>query len=516
MSGRLETRDDASVIQCLDPRSLDETAVVPCTPVDAVPGMVEAAREAGRAWGARSLRERKDAIQALRGAFLARAPEVVRLLAEECGRPAGEAWTAEIAANNGLFGWWLGHIDDLLAPDRVDISPLEYPGKRGLVCMEPLGVIGLIMPWNFPVALPLRAMVPALLAGNGVVFKPSEHTARLGALLGELCDAHLPTGLVQVVQGGGAQGAAVVSGGVDRVFFTGSVATGKKVHRLAAEHFLPTSLELGGKDAAVVLPDADPARAAAGLVWAAFGFAGQNCAAIERAYVHESLFDTVLQDIVTRTKALRPLTDVGPLVTPAQLEIVKRHIADAVEKGATIQAGGEAAGPGWYHQPTVLTGVTNDMLVMREESFGPILPLRSYTDLDAVIDEVNGTAYGLTTSVWTRDARAGEALAARFDCGVVTVNNHAFTGALPSASWGGTKNTGHGVTNSRFSLYEMVRPRTVVVDTQSGDKEMWWYPYNDALVSAASGLTELTRPGGSKLQGIRGALTGLLNRWKAT
>jgi acyl-CoA reductase-like NAD-dependent aldehyde dehydrogenase len=371
------------------------------------------------------------------------------------------------------------------------------------------------MPWNFPVALPLRAMVPGLLAGNGIVFKPSEHTARLGAFLGALCAEHLPTDLVQVVQGGAAQGAAVAASDVNRVFFTGSVATGKKVHRLAAEHFKPTSLELGGKDAAVVLPDADPSRAAAGLVWAAFGFAGQNCAAIERAYIHSSIFDEVRAQVIERARALRPMLDVGPLVTPEQLETVKRHVADATEKGATIEVGGAADGPGWYHQPTVLTNVHDDMLLMREESFGPLLPLQPYDDLDTVVEAVNNTDYGLTTSIWSRDIQAAEAMAGRFDCGVVTVNNPAFTGALPSASWGGTKQTGHGVTNSRFALYEMVRPRTVVVDTTSGDKEMWWYPYNDALVSAVRGLTELTRPGGAKLQGIRGALTGLLNRWKA-
>ena len=515
MSGRLQTLDGRAVIQCLDPRTLEETATVSCTPVDEVAARVAAAREAAQGWAAQPLRARKEALQALRGAFLARADDVVALLAEECGRPAGEAWTAEVAANNGLFGWWLSHIDDLLAPDRVDISPLEYPGKRGLVRLEPVGVLGLIMPWNFPVALPLRAMVPGLLAGNGIVLKPSEHTPRLGALLGELCAKHLPSGLVQVVQGGGEQGAAVVASSVDRVLFTGSVATGKKVHVLAAEHFKPTSLELGGKDAAVVLPDADPARAAAGIVWAAFGFAGQNCAAIERAYIHTSLFEEVRAQIVERAEALRPLLDVGPLVTAEQLEIVKRHIADAVDKGATVETGGEAEGPGWYHQPTVLTGVAETMLVMREETFGPVLPLQPYEDLEAVIEEVNGSDYGLTTSLWTRDLSAAEGLAGRFDCGVVTVNNHAFTGALPSAPWGGTKHTGHGVTNSRFSLYEMVRPRTLVVDSASGDKEMWWYPYNEALVSAARGLTELTRPGGAKLQGIRGALTGLLNRWKA-
>ncbi len=516
MSGRIEQLESGEVIRCIDPRSGAETVTLPCTPIDQLPAIVSRARVAGRAWAALPLPERRAALGRLRAAFLGRAGDVVQLLAEECGRPAGEAWTSEVAANNGLFGWWIDNIDDLLCPDRLSLSPQEYPKKRGLVRLEPLGVIGLIMPWNFPVALPLRSMVPALLAGNAIVLKPSEHSPRLGALLGELCAATLPADLVQIVQGGAPQGAALIDAGIDRIIFTGSVRTGRKVGQMAAERLIPASLELGGKDAALVLPDADPDRVAAGVAWAAFGFAGQNCAAIERCYVHASIYPAVLEKLVARAKALRPLVDLGPLVTEAQLQIVRQHLEDAVAKGARVECGGQAPGPGWFHQATVLSQVTEDMTLMQEETFGPLLPVLPYTDLDAVIDRVNGTDYGLTTSIWTRDLAAAEAMAGRFECGVVTINNHAFTGALPAASWGGVKNTGHGVTNSRFALYEMVRPRTVVTDAMGGDREMWWYPYNDALVDAASGLVELSRAGGSKLQGVRTALSGLLNRWKVS
>jgi acyl-CoA reductase-like NAD-dependent aldehyde dehydrogenase len=515
MSGHIAGRPDGEVIECLDPRSGASTGVVRVTPPDAVGPAVAACRVAAHAWRARPLRDRRDAIAALRATFLAGADEAVALLAAECGRPAAEAWTAEITANDGLFRWWLDHIDDLMAPERLALSPIEYPGKRAVLHLEPVGVIGLILPWNFPLALALRSLVPALLAGNGVVMKPSEHTARLGEWLGARCAEVLPSGLVQVVQGGAAQGQALATSDLDALRFTGSVATGRAVARLAEPRGVRVSLELGGKDAAVVLADADLDRAAAGVVWAAFAFAGQNCAAVERCYVHESVHDAFVERVVARTRALRPLVDVGPLVTPTQLETVTAHLAAAVAGGATVAAGGGEPGPGWFHPPTVLTDVRDDMDLMQHETFGPLLPIARFSDLDRVIDRVNGTPFGLTTSLWTRDIVRGERLARRLSCGVVTLNNHAFTGALPGAAWTGVGDSGGGVTNSRHSLYEMVRPRTVVTDTQSGDRELWWFPYNDALVQAASGLVEFSRPGGRRLQGIRTALSGLLHRWKA-
>jgi acyl-CoA reductase-like NAD-dependent aldehyde dehydrogenase len=517
LSASIRRDDTGEHIQSIDPRDLSERgAKIRCTAVSEVPALVAGARAAQREWEELGLKRRKWAVADLHQAFLENAQKIADLLAEECGRPAGEAWTAEIVANNGLFSYWLGHIDDLLTAFPLSLSPLDYPRKSGVVRLEPKGVLGLITPWNLPVAIPLRMLVPALLAGNAVVWKPSEHTARLSAFLHELIDKHLPKGVVTLLQGGGAVGEALVRDQIDGIFFTGSVRTGKRISAIAGERMIPASLELGGKDAAVVLADAPLERTVNGVVWAAFGFAGQNCAAIERCYVHRSIYDRFVNMAVEATRALRPLQDIGPLVTEAQLDIVRRQVAEAVAGGAKIRCGGGAPGPGWYHEPTVLTDVRDDMAVMREETFGPVLPIVPFDDIDAVIERANASAYGLTASVWTSNLIHGEALAGSFATGVVTINNHAFTGALPDGAWTGVKDSGHGVTNSRFALYEMTRPRTVVVDALSGPHEMWWYPYNDALIDATRGLIELTRKGGDRLQGVRGALSGLLNRWKAT
>ncbi|MCK6502265.1 aldehyde dehydrogenase family protein [Myxococcota bacterium] len=515
MAGVLQQDPDGStVIACLDPRSGQQVATVPVTPVDQVGAAVARARAAQPDWHGLGLARRKVLVEALRQAFLAAAPRVVSLLAEECGRPGGEAWTSEVVANNDLFAWWLGQIDDLLTADPISLNPVNYPRKGGRVQLEPVGVVGLITPWNLPVAIPLRCLVPALLAGNTVAWKPSEHSPRTGALLHELCRQVLPPGVVELVQGDGAQGQALVTAGVDAVVFTGSVRTGRRVAALCGERLVPCSLELGGKDAAVVLADADLERAVEGIVWAAFGLAGQNCAAVERCFVDAALYERFVDAVVARTRKLRPLLDVGPLITPAQLEIVKAHVAEAVDRGAVVRCGGGAPGPGWYHEPTVLTGVQDDMLVMAEETFGPVLPIVPFDDLEQALARVDGTPYGLTTSIWTRDLALGEALGLGLRCGVVTVNNHAFTGALPMAAWGGPKDTGGGVTSSRFALYHLTRPRTVVLDALGQPHEMWWFPYNEALERLSGGLVELARRGGARLPGARAALSGFIARWK--
>ena len=502
-----------STIPAIDPRTGETTDQFPVTAVGDVAAAAQSVRRVQAEWFDHTLERRKDAVHALHQGFLSQAETIADALAKDCGRPSGEAWTAEIVANHELFGWWLKNIDDLLTATPVDLNPINYPGKTGRVRLDPKGVIALITPWNLPVAIPLRAIIPAVLAGNGVLWKPSEHTPRVSAVLQALFDRCLPQGLVHMITGAGEQGAAVVAAGVDTVFFTGSVVTGRKVQVQAAEQGISCALELGGKDAAVVMADANLDRAAHGITWAAFGFAGQNCAAVERCYVHSSVFDDFVARVKANTERLREGIDVGPLVTEHQLETVKRHVADAVGKGATVVAGGTASGIGFYHSPTVLTDVSDDAIVMREETFGPVLPISRFDDAEDLSALVNGTDFGLTTSIWTQDTDLGEALAEQFDCGVVTINNHSFSGALASAAWGGTKDTGHGVTNSRFALYEMTRPRTIIVD-RSKQREMWWYPYNEALGQVTQGLVELSRSGGNRLAALGQVVAGLMRRWK--
>ncbi len=483
----------------------------------ALPDIVARARTAGAAFAELSLDSRKATIRKLGAALLARANDIGQTLHEELGKPLGEAWTSEIVTTGELFEYWLGAIDDLLTPMDVALNPLNYPGKQVWLELDPIGVVALIMPWNYPFNLPLRTIVPALLAGDAVVFKPSEHAPRTGALLAEVLTASLPKDLVITVQGDGRVGEALIAAHPDKIVFTGSVAAGKRVALQAATMLIPCSLELGSKDAAIVLADANLERAVAGIVWGAFHNAGQDCASVERCYVHRSVYDSFVERVAAAARALRLGEDVGPLVNQAALEKVHGQVTEAVAAGARLRAGGDPKGPGYFYPATVLTDVPAGAAVMVEETFGPVLPIVAFDTVDEAIAAANATPYGLCGSVWGKDLVAAEAVARRIRCGVIFVNNCCFTGPMGGAAWTGRGESGYGVTGSRFGLEGLTQVRTVCIDRTRQKREMWWYPYNQALVSMARGLVELSRGGATLPQRARGvplAVTGLLNRWK--
>ena len=458
-----------------------------------VPEVVTNARAAQPAWGALSADERARRIAPLKDRVLDRAEAIARVVREEVGKPEVEALLGEVLPSADVVKFWTSNIADLLDPEEVDIDAIAYPGKEGVIEREARGVVAVIMPWNFPFALPLRTIVPALLAGNAVVFKPSEVSPKSGALVAEVLAGLVPEGVFGVVQGAGDVGAALCEADVDLVVFTGSVATGRKVAHACAEKLIPCSLELGGKDAAIVLADADLERAANGVVWGAMMNAGQNCASVERVYVVRSVGEAFTKKVCEVVASLRPGVDVGPLATPAQRAIVARHVDAAKAAGAKVLSGGAGKDEGETREypPTVVSVEDDETPLMRDETFGPVLPIALVDDAEEAIRRANASRYGLTASLWTRDRKKARVLARRLRAGVVTINNHGFTGALPNAPWSGHGETGWGITGSTLALDTLTRPRLVLLDRSRGKRELWWYPYTPALRNVAVAMATL-------------------------
>ncbi len=471
------------------------------------------ARAAQKKWAAQSDQQRAACLRQVRNAFGNAAEDIVAVLSEEIGRPEAESWFAEIVANMELFDFWIKNTSGLLKPERLKLSPINYPGKKGWIEYVPQGVIGLVTPWNFPVAIPLRAIVPGLLAGNAIVWKPSEWSCKTAEKIMAIFSPHLPEGLLQVCHGLAEAGQAVVEQ-TDYVIFTGSVATGKKVGIRCAELGKKSSLELGGKDAAYVAADANLDRAVAGLVWGAFNNCGQNCASVERIYVHDALYEDFITRFETAVEAMHTQSypQMGPLVNQTQATIVASQLQQAVEHGAQIASGG--GGDGQAVEATMLLRVNHEMAVMEEESFGPVAPIVAVSSNEEAIEKINHSKYGLTCSLWTADYEWARQVHHKIETGVVTVNNHGFTAAIPGAPWVGVGDSGSGVTNSHIALHEMVRPRVYLEDRNKAERELWWYPYTDNAVALARLLVQTLLPGGKKPGLYLRLLKLMKNRWQ--
>ncbi|HVO11762.1 MAG TPA: aldehyde dehydrogenase family protein [Vicinamibacteria bacterium] len=447
---------------------------------------IAAAQAAFPAWSRTRFGERALLLDRLRQAVVDEADDVARLVEREQGKPAAEACAAEILPSLEALKHLAAHAEELLRDDVLEAQQLLLAHKEARLVYAPIGVVLVITPWNYPWGLTLPVVAAALVAGNTVVLKPAPATTVVGLRLGQVAQkAGLPPGTVNVVAVDDTVAAGLVGDPrLGKIVFTGSVATGKRVMAAAADNLTPVVLELGGKDPAIVCHDADLDRAARGVVWGAFLNCGQTCAAVERVYVERPVAEALLERIVAETRRLRvgdPAggeVEVGPLTVERQRRLVQDHVRDALAKGARALTGGAPGeGPGFFYPPTVLAGVDHSMTVMREETFGPVLPVMAVDSLDEAIRLANDSPYGLTASGWTRSEATAQRLQRELVAGVVTINDHASSFGEPTAPWGGTRLSGIGRTHGLLGLREMVQPRYVSLDRGRGP-ELWWYPYD--------------------------------------
>jgi succinate-semialdehyde dehydrogenase/glutarate-semialdehyde dehydrogenase len=447
-----------------------------------VRAVVGRARAAQPAWEALGFDGRRRYMDKALKVLLARQEEFIDVIVRETGRSRTETIMMEIFPSCDSLAYYSKRAKKILADQKVPLHLLK--NKKMWLTYRPLGVIGIITPWNGPFILSLNPTVQALMAGNTVVLKPSEVTPFSGKLVAELFrDVGLPENVVNVVEGDGETGAALVDSGVDKISFTGSVRTGRKIGEACGRSLTPCTLELGGKDPMIVCADADLVRAANGAVFGAMMNSGQFCSSTERVYVVESVADDFIRRVVDKVKTLKLGTsgdfDLGPIIWPNQLEIIERHVQDAVARGAKVLTGGKRAHETGklFYEPTVLVDVTHDMALMREETFGPILPIVRVRDENEALRLANDCIYGLAANVWTKDDDKAVRLAKRIDAGAVCVNDSAITYGVTEAPFGGRKASGVGQVNGDAGLKSYCFAQPIVLDRFGTKEEQVWYPY---------------------------------------
>jgi acyl-CoA reductase-like NAD-dependent aldehyde dehydrogenase len=482
----VETAVDRKVLVSFNPADGSPLGELPIATAEDVRGAVARAKLAQPEWNSRGVRARLKIISRFQQLLVARKQQVAEAITREAGKPTVEALLSEVLVVLDTARFLIDNAYRILRSERLPHGNLIMKSKRGKLHHDPYGVVGIIAPWNYPFSIPATEALAALAAGNAVVLKPSELTPLVALELQKLLhEAGVPENVFQIVIGEGPTGAALIDSPIDKLVFTGSVATGKRVGEAAAKKLLPVLLELGGKDPMLVFDDVDIDVAAAGAVWAAFMNAGQTCLSLERCYVQRGIYEKFINACAEKARQLHvgngmeEGVDVGPMISERQLKIVERQVEDALKHGARLVCGGKRLsqfGPHFY-EPTVVADVTPGMLLTCEETFGPVLPIAPFdTEADAIL-LANDSEFGLAASVWTNDRARGQRVAAKLQAGAVMLNDMISSFGISEAPHGGVKASGVGRTHGRIGLEEMVRPKYVSSDLLPRMKKIWWYGY---------------------------------------
>lgn len=442
-----------------------------------------------------SVKERVSLLGNLKKLVLERKEELIDSIQADTGKSRSDALISEVFGVLDHLVYLEKNAPKVLKNKKVH-TPLALMGKKSLIRFEPLGTVLIISPWNYPFYQAIVPITAAFVAGNAVVYKPSEHTPLKGVVEKLLEDAGFGKDWVKIVYGDGKTGAELIDQRPDKIMFTGSERTGRKIMEQASKFLAPVELELGGKDPMIVFDDANVVRAAAGAIWGGLTNLGQSCTSVERIYVQEGIYDAFKTEMLRQVAWIKQETDkdgdadVGAMTVDFQTETIKSHFEDAKKQGAVVLSGSDWDGSSNLIPPIVLENVTTNMKVIREESFGPFLPLVKFKTEEEAIELANDSEFGLSASVWTKDLKRAERVTAAIKTGNVSVNNVMLTEGNPALPFGGAKNSGFGRYKGEIGLHSFCNVKSVLIDKNSSKIESNWFPYTRTKYVLFSKMTE--------------------------
>jgi acyl-CoA reductase-like NAD-dependent aldehyde dehydrogenase len=510
---------EATELESFSPLDGTRLGAVPTITPAEVQSVVDDVASVQPFWAQLPLTDRARYMRRAGQAIIDQIDELAGLLSREQGKPLNESYVMELLPTIDSLRWLADAAPEILDDERIPL-PIFLKQKRARFTYEPLGVVGVIAPWNYPWSIPFGEVAIALMAGNGVILKPASLTPLLGERIQSIFDkAGFPEGLVRNVHGGGAIGQALCEASTAKIFFTGSVEVGRKVGEICAQRLKGSVLELGGKDPQIVCADADLANAVSGCVWGGFANSGQTCSGIERTYVVADVADRFFEGVIREAERLTvgdPLdweTEIGPMVSAEQADTVTELVDDALKSGADRITGGPRDLDGYtgrFIAPTVLAGAEDDMRIMKEEIFGPVVPIVVVDSEEEALERANDSNFGLGASIWTKDRAKGERMAREVESGMVWINDHSYSHGAMQCSWGGVKESGLGRSHSKFGLYECVNVKLVTWEPGL-TRDFWWQPYDSTLGTAIRSSARLIYGrDGTRLKGLREGLVPLM------